>query len=215
MKTRRFHDRREAGRELANRLRGYSGEADLIVLALPRGGVPVAFEIAQWLQAPLDVFIVRKLGLPQNEEVAMGAIASGGTQLLNTRLIERYQIAGDDIDRIVEREQKEMERREKAYRQNRPPLNLHDKTVLLIDDGLATGATMSVAIRAVRKLEPARIIAAAPVGAADACLRLRSEADEVICLVEDSDFGSVSRYYDDFTQTTDEEVRLLLEAANR
>ena len=210
-----FRDRREAGRALADRLRGYAGRDDVIVLALPRGGVPVGFEVASALGAPLDVFLVRKLGVPGHEELALGAIASGGLLVLDRNLISQLGLSSAAIDRVIARAAAELERRERAYRGDRPPPDLRGRTVILVDDGLATGSTMTAAAAAVAQQDPARVIVAVPVAAADTCEMLRGEADEVVCLVTPSPFRAVGIWYDDFRPVGDDEVRQLLAAATR
>jgi predicted phosphoribosyltransferase len=205
-----YGNRREAGLTLAAQLQAYAARPDVVVLALPRGGVPVAYEVARSLHAPLDVFLVRKLGVPGHEELAMGAIASGGVRVLNADIVQWYGIAPPIIDAIAEAEQAELERRATAYRGNRPTVELHGRTVLLIDDGLATGSTMKAAVQAVRAHGPARIVVAVPVGAADTCRDLGAVADEVVCARTPRDFRAVGLWYRDFSQTTDEEVRELL-----
>jgi erythromycin esterase-like protein/predicted phosphoribosyltransferase len=209
--TERFRDRTHAGRLLAERLRQYAHRDDVIVLGLPRGGVPVAFEVARELDAPLDVFVVRKLGVPGHEELAMGAIATGGTRVLNKQLIESTGIPLEWIEAIDAKERRELERRERAYRGERPPPELAGRTVILVDDGLATGSTMLAAVWAVRQEEPARIVVAVPVADPDVCEALRGEADEVVCVHTPRPLGAVGAWYVDFSQTTDEEVRELLE----
>ncbi|HEY6138209.1 MAG TPA: phosphoribosyltransferase [Thermoanaerobaculia bacterium] len=210
----RFRDRDEAGkllgRDLARRL---AQRDDLLVLALPRGGVPVGFGVAQALGAPLDVFIVRKLGVPGHEELAMGAIASGGVRVLNREVLGYLTVSERMIDAVAEREQRELERREREYRGSRPPIDVTDKTVIVVDDGLATGSTMRAAVAALRKMEPRRIIVAVPVAAESTCDDFRAEniADEVVCLRTPEPFQAVGLWYSDFTQTTDEEVHELLE----
>ncbi|HKS26153.1 MAG TPA: phosphoribosyltransferase [Thermoanaerobaculia bacterium] len=212
--TMRFRDRHEAGellgRDLARRL---TQRDDLLVLALPRGGVPVGFGVAQALGAPLDVFIVRKLGVPGHEELAMGAIASGGVRVLNREVLGYLPVSQKMIDVIAEREQRELERREREYRGARPPLDVKDKSVIVVDDGLATGSTMRAAVTALRKMEPRRIIVAVPVAAQSTCNDFRAEgiADDVVCLRTPEPFQAVGLWYSDFTQTTDEEVHELLE----
>jgi putative phosphoribosyl transferase len=208
---RMFSDRREAGRELARLLPASLRSGDVVVLALPRGGVPVAFEIAQALGAPLDVFLVRKLGTPGHPELAMGAIASGGIRVLNDEVVEYLNIPRDLIDAVAEREQAELERREAAYRHGRPMPSLRNRTVILVDDGLATGATMKAAVEAVKHEQPTRVIVAVPVGAPETCQALGTKADEVICARMPTPFSAVGQWYRDFTQTTDEEVTDLLE----
>ncbi|MFN2565549.1 MAG: phosphoribosyltransferase [Gemmatimonadaceae bacterium] len=209
----RFRDRTEAGRRLAAHLGGYAGRHDVIVLALPRGGVPVAFEVAQALGATLDVFLVRKLGMPGHEEFAIGAIASGGVRVLNEDTIRDYGVSPQQVDAIVEAEERELERRERQYRGPRPFPDVAGRTVILIDDGLATGSTMRAAVRALREERPARIVVAVPTAPAETCAELRSVVDEVICLMTPEPFYAVGLWYEDFSQTTDEEVRELLERA--
>jgi predicted phosphoribosyltransferase len=207
---RAFSNRREAGRELARLLPTAQPADDTVVLALPRGGVPVAFEIARALGAPLDVFLVRKLGTPGHPELAMGAIASGGIRVLNDEVVQALDIPPHLIDAVTEREQSELERRESAYRHGRPLPSLRDRTVILVDDGLATGSTMKAAVQAVKQHEPARVIVAVPVGAPETCRALRAIADEVICARTPAHFSAVGEWYRDFSQTTDEEVIALL-----
>ncbi|HEV7459016.1 MAG TPA: erythromycin esterase family protein [Solirubrobacteraceae bacterium] len=211
----RFRNRVHAGRLLAERLRGYAGLDGVVVLGLPRGGVPVAFEVARELDAPLDVFLVRKLGVPGQEELAIGAVATGGTRVLNQELIDALGIADETVEAIDARARRELERRERAYRGERPPPDLAGRTVILVDDGLATGATMSAAVRAVREDAPARVVVAVPVADPNVCDSLRAEADEVVCLTTPAPLHSVGSWYEDFTQTTDEEVRELLRRARR
>jgi erythromycin esterase-like protein/predicted phosphoribosyltransferase len=209
----RFRDRAEAGRLLATELLRYAGRSDVVVLALPRGGVPVAFEIARVLEAPLDVFMVRKLGVPGHEEFALGAIATGGVRVLNRELVERLRIPRDWLDAIEEREMRELGRREREYRGDRPPPDLSGRTVILVDDGLATGSTMVAAVRAVRADEPSRVVVAVPVADAEVCHALRAVADDVVCLSTPRPLRSVGEWYEDFSQVTDDEVRALLEEA--
>src|SRR3981189_2671847 len=178
-----FRDRREAGRQLSQHLAAYANRPDVLVLALPRGGVPVAFEVARALHAPLDVFLVRKLGLPGREELAMGAIASGGVRVLNEDVVRALRIPENVIDAVAATEQQELERRERLYRGDRPPPYVRGRTVILVDDGLATGAAMLAAIKALRKMQPARIVVAVPVASRDTCEALGSEADDVVCAV--------------------------------
>jgi putative phosphoribosyl transferase len=211
--TKRFQDRVEAGRLLADRLRDYAGHDDVIVLALPRGGVPVGYEIAKALDAPLDVFVVRKVGLPGQEELAMGAIASGGVLVLDQHLIQMLGIGQEQLDRAVAAEMRELERREAAYRGDREPPELEGKTLILVDDGLATGATMQAAAIAVRRRNPAKIVVAVPVAAAETCEAFRDIVDEIVCGVTPRPFHAVGLWYDDFSQTSDEEVRELLARA--
>ena len=209
----RYRDRREAGRVLADRLRQFAGRQDVVVLALPRGGVPVAFEVAKAIGAALDVFMVRKIGLPGHPEFAIGAIASGGIRTLDEDLLRYYRIPAAVVEQIARAEQQELERRERAYRGARPPLALEDRVVILVDDGLATGSTMRAAVIAVRRELPSQIIVAAPVGARQACRALDQVADEVVCAMTPEPFNAVGRWYQYFEQTTDDEVRHLLAAA--
>ena len=210
---RRFLDRAEAGRELAAQLAGYGGRDDVLVLALPRGGVPVGYEVARALGAPLDVFIVRKLGVPGHEELAMGALASGGVRVLNETVVEQLRIPGQVIDAVARREQAELERREREYRDGRPSPEVRGRTVILVDDGVATGATMRAAAEALRRLEPARIVVAVPVAAGETCDEFRDRVDDVVCTLTPEPFWGVGMWYRDFEQTTDEEVRALLAGA--
>jgi putative phosphoribosyl transferase len=205
----RFQDRRDAGRQLAARLAHLRG-SDVVVLALPRGGVPVAYEVAAGLQVPLDVFLVRKLGVPGHEELAMGAIASGGVQVLNEDVVLSMGVKPAEIERVAREERVELTRREDAYRGGRPAPDVHGKTAILVDDGLATGATMRAAVAALRKLGPAHVLVAVPVGAVETCAALRRCADEVVCLDTPEPFWAVGRWYADFQQTGDDEVRDLL-----
>ena len=208
----RFRDRTHAGRELAGLLRAYAGRPDVVVLALPRGGVPVGYEVARALGAPLDVFVVRKLGVPGREELAMGAIAGGNVRVLNLDVVRGLGIPREVIERVTADEARELERRERAYRgEGRPPPPApRGRTVILVDDGLATGSTMRAAVMALRELEPARIIVAVPVGAPEACAALGALADECVCLSTPHRFRGVGLWYDDFSQTSDAEVRELL-----
>jgi erythromycin esterase-like protein/predicted phosphoribosyltransferase len=205
-----FRDRREAGRLLAEKLAAYANRPDVLVLALPRGGVPVAYEVARGLGAPLDVFVVRKLGVPGYEELAMGAIATGGVRVLNDQLVERLGIGDQAIEAIAARERQELERRERLYRGDRPPLDVRGRTVILVDDGLATGATMHAAIDALRQQNPARIVVAVPTASPEACEEMKEKADDVICAITPEPFYAVGRWYHDFSQTADEEVGVLL-----
>jgi putative phosphoribosyl transferase len=208
-----FRNRTEAGRLLAEKLVKYAGRDDVIVLGLPRGGVPVAFEVAQRLGAPLDVFIVRKLGVPGFEELAAGAIASGGVRVLNEDVVRAIPHAHEAIEAVTVRETAELERREQIYREGRPPPELRGRIVILVDDGLATGATMRAAVKALRQRDTARIVVAVPVGPPDTCRELEQEADETICLSTPAFFQAVGQYYEDFSQTSDEDVRELLNQA--
>jgi predicted phosphoribosyltransferase len=208
-----FRDRSEAGQCLAMELARYRDRPDVLVLALPRGGVPVAFEVACALRVPLDVFVVRKLGVPGHEELALGAIASGGLCVLNQDVVRGLSIPDEVIERVAASEQRELERREQLYRGARPPADISGKTVILVDDGLATGSTMRAAVGALRRLGPARIVVAVPTGAPQACAELREEVDEVVCAESPQPFYAVGLYYQDFSQTTDQEVRDLLERA--
>ena len=205
-----YEDRRHAGIELAAHVAHLIGRDNIVVLALPRGGVPVAYEVARTLHAPLDIFLVRKLGLPGHGELAMGAIASGGVRVLNEDVVTWYRIATTVIDDVARKEQAELARRENAYRDGRPPLELHDRIVLLVDDGLATGSTMKAAVRAVRAQRPSRIIVAVPVGAPDSCHALTAIADEVVCARAPAHFTAVGEWYFDFSETTDQQVHDLL-----
>jgi putative phosphoribosyl transferase len=206
----RFHDRREAGQLLARQLTRFKGRDDLIVLGLPRGGVPVAFEIARELNAPLDVFVVRKLGVPWQPELAMGAIAGKGTEVLNGDVVTAYNIPSHVIRAVAEREGHELQRRLQQYRGDRPFPDLWGRTVILVDDGLATGSSMRAAIGALKQERPAGIVVAVPVAAAQTCEEVRVEVDAVVCLYTPPDFAAVGRWYEDFSQTTDEEVHELL-----
>lgn len=210
-----FKDRRDAGRRLAAELSAYADRSDVIVLALPRGGVPVAYEVALALGAPLDIFLVRKLGLPGHEELAIGAIASGGVRVLNEDIVQGLHIPQAVIDTIAQRELKELERREHAYRGDRPAPEVRDRTVILIDDGLATGASMRAAVAGLRALHPARVVVAVPTAAPETCRALEPEVDEIICAMTPEPFYGVGRWYENFSQTTDEQVRRFLEAATR
>jgi len=210
-----FKDRRDAGRKLAQELSAYAGRSDVNVLALPRGGVPVAYEVALALGAPLDIFIVRKLGLPGHEELAIGAIASGGVRVLNNDIVQALNIPQRVIDAIAQGELKELERRERAYRGDRPAPEVRGRTVILIDDGLATGASMRAAVAGMRAQNPARIVVAVPTAAPETCEKIQPQVDEIVCVMTPQPFYGVGRWYEDFSQTTDEEVGMLLEEANR
>jgi putative phosphoribosyl transferase len=207
----RFRDRIEAGQLLGRELAARLGVIDdAIVLALPRGGVPVGAEVAKALGAPLDVFIVRKLGVPGHEELAMGAIASGGVRVLNRDVLDYARITPQQIDAVAAREERELSRREAEYRGNRAPLDVRGRTVIIVDDGLATGSTMRAAVQALRAMEPKRVIVAVPVGAEQTCEEFRKIVDEMVCLRTPEPFEAVGLWYEDFTQTTDEEVHALL-----
>jgi predicted phosphoribosyltransferase len=205
-----FQDRHDAGRVLADQLSAYRDRDDVLVLALPRGGVPVGFEVARALHVPLDVFLVRKLGVPWQEELAMGALASGGVRVLNTSVIEEAEISPKWIESVTAHEQAELERREREYRDDLPPVEVRGKTIILIDDGLATGSTMRAAIVALRQRSPAAIVVAVPVGSRQTCDELRTIADDVVSVSTPSRFFAVGQAYEDFSQTTDDEVRDLL-----
>jgi putative phosphoribosyl transferase len=207
---RRFHDRHEAGQLLARQLTAYKGRDDVIVLALPRGGVPVGYEVARELSAPLDVFVVRKLGVPWQPELAMGAIAGDGIEVLNGDVVTAYNIPPNVIRTVAEREGEELRRRLLQYRGDRPFPNPNGKAVILVDDGLATGSTMKAAVKAIRQQNPRTIVVAVPVAAVATCRELRREVDDIICLHTPTDFSAVGLWYEDFSQTTDDEVRHLL-----
>lgn len=210
-----FRDRSEAGQVLARELGAYARREGVIVLALPRGGVPVAFEVARTLQAPLDVFVVRKLGVPGHEELAMGAIAGGGVLVIEPSVIQDLGIPPDVVADVAAREEQERLRREREYRGDRPEPDVRDRAVILVDDGLATGSTMRAAVAALRKLQPARIVVAVPVAAPAACADLAPEVDEIVCARTPEPFRSVGSWYLEFSQTTDEEVRDLLARAEQ
>lgn len=208
-----LRDRRQGGRLLAERLEHLRGQPNLLVLALPRGGLPVGFEVAHALQAPLDIFVVRKLGFPGHEEYAMGAIASGGVRVMNP--MPGISVSAEDVAAVVAREQDELTRRELLYRGDRPAVSIRGRTVIVVDDGLATGSTMRAAVLAIRQQRPARIVVAVPVGAEETCEMLRADADEVVCAATPHPFRAVGLWYRDFPQCTDEEVHELLAEARR
>jgi putative phosphoribosyl transferase len=209
-----YRNRRDAGRRLAEKLQAYADQPNVIVLALPRGGVPVGFEVARALHEPLDVFLVRKLGVPGHEELAMGAIATGGVRVMNEDVMRMLPISRRIVDEVAAAEQQELERRERLYRDGRTAPDVRGRTVILIDDGLATGATMRAAIAALRQLGPARIVVAVPVGASETCAEFQDEADEAICAMAPEPFYAVGYWYADFDPTSDEEVRSLLAQAS-
>ncbi|RJG08004.1 phosphoribosyltransferase [Noviherbaspirillum cavernae] len=215
MIEKRFKNRIHAGKLLAKELSAYGQRSDVLVLALPRGGVPVAFAIANSLDAPLDVMLVRKLGVPGNEELAMGAIACGGKPVMTSDVVQMYGITADVIDAAAARELREIERRERVYRPDAAPPELRGRVVILVDDGVATGATMLAAVQAARSDAPAHLVVAIPVGAAETCDMLRREADELVCLSTPHPFFAVGQWYADFTQTSDEEVVKLLREARQ
>ena len=210
-----FADRREAGRELASNLRHVTNGDNVVVLALPRGGVPVAYEVAEALNAPLDIFLVRKLGLPGYPELAMGAIASGGVRVLNPEVVRFYGVSSAAIEAVARDEGRELERREREYRRGKPMTDVRNKTVILVDDGLATGSTMRAAVEAIRQHHPARVIVAVPVGAPATCEEFADITDETVCARMPPQFSAVGLWYRDFSQTTDDEVRSLLDAHER
>lgn len=215
MKAQRFRDRSDAGCRLAEKLSDYANRQDVLVLALPRGGVPVAFEVACSLGAPLDIFVVRKLGVPGHEELAMGAVATGGIRVLNDEIVRGLDIPDQAIDEAADRELRELARRERLYRGGRSAPDVKHKSVVLVDDGLATGATMRAAVRALRQQHPERIVVAVPTASPDTSQALKAEADEVVCVITPEPFFAVGYWYDDFAQTTDAEVRDLLSAPAR
>jgi predicted phosphoribosyltransferase len=210
-----FYDRHDAGARLAGALERYAGDPDAIVLALPRGGVPVGYEIASRLHIPLDVIVVRKIGVPGRSELAMGAIASGDVRVVDERITQALGIPDEEFDAVVAREQRELVRRESAFRGDRPPLDVRGKTAIVVDDGLATGSSMKAAVDAVRLRGPARVIGAVPVAPPDTCEELAHRADDMICLVMPEHMYAVGMAYDDFDQTSDTEVRELLDRAAR
>lgn len=210
-----FQDRVDAGRRLASVLGAYANRGDVIVLGIPRGGVPVAFEVAKALHAPLDIFLSRKLGVPGQEELAFGAVATGGVRVLEREIIEAVGIPEQDIEQITERVKKELERRERVYRGGRPPLQFEGRTVLLVDDGIATGSSMRAAIHALRQMKPARIVIAVPVAPLTTCNRLKAEVDEFICVHMPESFYAIGQFYTDFSQVADEEVTDLLHRATQ
>ena len=215
MQATRFRDRAEAGRFLAEQLRDFAGRDDVIVLALPRGGVPVAYEVARALGAPLDIVSVRKVGVPGHEELAMGAVASGGELVLDEGLVTRLGMPLSELRRRIGEEVRELERRDAAYREGRTPPNLEGKTVVLVDDGLATGSTMRAAVLAARRQRPARVVVAVPVASPEACHDLRDVADEIVCGISPQFLQAVGLWYEDFSQTSDAEVRDLLARASQ
>ncbi|HEX6058196.1 MAG TPA: phosphoribosyltransferase family protein [Gemmatimonadaceae bacterium] len=209
----RYRDRGEAGRRLAEHLEHYADRGDVLVLALPRGGVPVAYEVARALAAPLDVFVVRKLGLPMHPELAMGAIASGGIRVLDREIVRRFGVTEAQLAAVTAAEERELARRERQYRDDRPFPDVRGRTVLLVDDGLATGASMSAAAAAIRTREPGRVVVAVPVAAAETCEAFRAVVDDVVCAATPEPFHAVGLWYADFSQTSDEEVHDLLARA--
>jgi putative phosphoribosyl transferase len=208
-----FLDRKDAGRRLASQLIAYANRSDVIVLGIPRGGVSVAFEIAAALHAPLDVFISRKLGVPWQEELAFGAVANGGVRILDSEIVGTLGIPQSEIDRIAAKVMAEVERREHAYRSGKPPLNVEGKTVILVDDGIATGSSIRAAIAALRQLQPAHVVVATPVAPAETCNRLRRDVDQVVSLLTPETFMGIGQFYEDFSQVEDEEVVALLRRA--
>lgn len=213
--TVKFRDRIDAGRQLASHLGRYADRTDVLVLGLPRGGVPVAFEVARALSAPLDVFVVRKLGLPHHEELAMGAIAMGGARVLDRALIEQLGVSDAEVEQVTRQEEAELDRRQKQYRGDRPLPDIAGRTVILVDDGLATGSSMRVAVAALREEHPGKIVVAVPTAPAETCEMLRAAADEVVSALTPDPFYAVGLWYRDFSQTSDEEVHDLLERARR
>jgi predicted phosphoribosyltransferase len=205
-----FADRREGGRRLADELTPYAGRSDVVVLGLPRGGVPVAFEVASALRAPLDVFVVRKLGVPGHEELAMGAIASGGVRVLNQDVVEASRVGPEEVERVTQRELETLSGQERRFRGDRPPIEVKDRTAIAVDDGLATGATMRAAVTALRELGTAAIVVAVPTAPRETCEAMRSLADEVVCATTPDPFMAVGLWYADFTPVTDDEVQSVL-----
>jgi predicted phosphoribosyltransferase len=210
-----FLDRYDAGRRLASALSNYADRSDLLILALPRGGVPVAYEVARALHAPLDVFLVRKLGFPGHEELAMGAIATGGVRIIDQQIVQMFGISDEAIDRVTATERRELERREQLYRDGRPAPDVKGRTTILIDDGLATGSTMRAAVQALRQEGARKIVIAVPVAPPETCEAFRDEVDDIICAVTPEPFRAVGIWYADFSETTDDEVRELLARAER
>lgn len=210
-----FENRIHAGQQLASELMEYANRDDVLVLALPRGGVPVGYEVAQALHAPLDVFLVRKLGVPGHEELAFGALASGGVRVLNRSVIRSAEVSDAEIEATVKTELRELERRERAYRDELPPPQVEGKTVILVDDGLATGASMRASLLALREQNPARIVVAVPAASAETCDEFRNQVDDIVCAMTPEPFYAVGLWYRDFSQTTDDEVRDLLTRASQ
>jgi len=210
-----FKDRRDAGRKLAQKLSAYANRSDVIALALPRGGVPVAYEVALALNAPLDIFTVRKLGLPGHEELAMGAIASGGARVINQDVVRTFSIPQGVVEAVAKQELKELERRERAFRGDREMREIHDRTAILIDDGLATGASMQAALMGLRARDPARIVVAVPTAPLETCEAFQQLVDEMICTTTPEPFYGVGQWYEDFSQVTDEQAQALLEQASQ
>jgi putative phosphoribosyl transferase len=208
-----FTNRTEAGRLLARQLKSFARRKDVLVLGVPRGGVPVAFEVATALHVPLDIFVLRKLGVPGHEELAFGALASGGVRVLDSQIVEALSLSSLDIELAAAREQAELERRERVYRGERSPLDIKGKTVILVDDGIATGSSMRAAISALRRRKPARLVVAVPVAPPSTCHRLRAEVDDLVCVETPEPFYAIGQFYRDFSQVTDEEVSDLLERA--
>jgi predicted phosphoribosyltransferase len=210
-----FENRLDAGKKLAAQLTQYAGQKDVIVLALPRGGVPVAYEVARAIDAPMDVFLVRKLGVPGQEELAFGAIASGGIEVVNPEIVHAVHLSESTIRSVISREREELRRREQEYRDNRPEPELTGKTVILIDDGLATGASMYAAVVAVKQKRPRKVVVAIPVASPESCSALSRFIDQIVCAYTPEPFYGVGQWYEDFSQTSDEEVRQLLELVNQ